>query len=121
MPDKFADKFCDGASAEVDEERVSDIIYLDLCKTFDTVLENIVSEMEKYGFERCITLWMTNCRGSHTQSIVVEGLNIQEVFVLRGCYWDQPCLTSVLVTWIVELGAHSANLLMKPSCGAATC
>lgn len=52
MPEKFADNFCDGASAMVDEERV----------TFDTVLHNIpyrdqtaiipASKMEKYGFER---------------------------------------------------------------------
>lgn len=40
----------------VGKERVADIMYLDFCKAFDTVLHNIlVSKMEKYGFDRWTT------------------------------------------------------------------
>ncbi|TRZ12190.1 hypothetical protein HGM15179_014918 [Zosterops borbonicus] len=118
MTDKSADKFCDSASAEMDEGSVTDVIYLDLCKTFDTVLHNTISKMEKYGFERWITQWMRNYLDGHTQSIVVKDLNVQVVFVLRGFYWDQSCLTSMLVTWIV--GAYSTTLLTKPGYSAVT-
>jgi len=42
--------FCNKVTALVDKERVTDVIYLDLCEAFDVVPHDIfVSNMETYG------------------------------------------------------------------------
>lgn len=63
----------DGVTSLANKRRATSVTYLDVCKTFDMILQhNIVTKLENHRFKDCTVWWIRKWLEGRSQRVVVN-------------------------------------------------
>ncbi|PKU47317.1 rna-directed dna polymerase from mobile element jockey-like [Limosa lapponica baueri] len=67
--------FYDHVTHLLDAGKAVDLVYLDLCKAFDTIPHSVLLEkLANHGIDKCTLHWVKNWLDGHAQRVVINGV-----------------------------------------------